>query len=168
MKQIKYTTEEIGYRDYLIRKFETANTVRGESYSELDDMDYQTYYESNAKAGNSYVRPKKNAQDTRIVTGTTLEKENTLLSAILNYNFSPNIEAFDKNNYPVMRLGENMTDMVNKSYEMEEYDAKRPLIYKEALDQGTWYVEEIYTESWANNKKVKGLTWSEGISPSKI
>jgi len=43
----------------------------------------------------SYIPPKKNKDDKRIVTGITREKDSTLLSSLLAYNFKADITAYD-------------------------------------------------------------------------
>src|SRR5690606_453725 len=94
--QIDYSDEERKYLDKLMKLAAFAREQRDDTHAELDDMDYVTYYETNAKAAGSYMEPKRNKEDTRIVTGTTHEKENTLLSSLLNYNLEPDITAYNE------------------------------------------------------------------------
>jgi len=164
----EYTDKEIDYRSYLIKRLTRAKDERDKEHTEFDDMDYYTWYEKNAKAANAYIPPKLNKQDTRIVTGTTQEKSLTLLSAVLNYNLEPNIEAFDKLDMPISELGENMEDMVKKSRKIENYEDKRVLIYKELLDQGTVFTEELYAERFEISKKLKKVNWLNGVKIGDI
>lgn len=170
IQQVKYNDDEKQYRSYLIDRLTTARNQRDCPHPEFDGQTYLEYYETNKKAAQSFVRPKDNRSDTRIVTGTTEEKTGTLLSAILNFNLDPNIEAFDKNNLFIAGLGEDMEDMVKKSRELENYDLSRLLIYKEVLDQGTCFVEETWIEEQKIKKelKKKDLDWSEGVKVDKI
>lgn len=163
-----YTEDESNYRNFIITRLEKAKENRDGEHIEFDDMDYLTHYETNAKAGNSYIRPKKNPQDTRVVTGTTLEKENTVLSSLLNYNFDSDIIAYDNTDLPLASLGSHMNDLVNKSREIEDYDSLRPLIYKEGLDQGTAFVEEVNIEEWRVKKDMPDFDFSEGIKMKGI
>jgi hypothetical protein len=149
-----YTDEEIAYRDCVISAIDKAKNQRDATWTELNDMDYKTYHETNAKAANSYIRPKDNAYDTRVVTGTTEEKESTLISATLNYNLEPNVIAFDQNDMLFNELGGQMEAMVRKSREIENYDDKRPLILKEMFDQGTVFAEDGWCEEYRMNKDV--------------
>lgn len=153
--EVNYTDEERQYRGQILTEIENARELRDRSHDEFDGMTYLEYYESNAKAARSYNPPKKNKEDVRIVTGTTEEKVSTVLSAALSYNFEPNFEAFDKNDNTVDWLGENMEDMVRKSRELESYDEKRRLYYKEALDQGDCFVEEIWEQPVMIEKVMK-------------
>lgn len=162
VESVPYNDEEVAYRSKLIRSLERAKRQRDTSHTELDDMDYLTYYETNAKAANSYIPPKDNKDDTRLVTGTTHEKTTTLLSAILNYNLEPSIEAFDSQDFPIVELGDHMADLVKKSREIEDWDSKKPLIYKEFLDQGDVFVEEVWTQQLRVEKTLQ-MDWSDGV-----
>jgi hypothetical protein len=167
-KSPEYLPEEIVYRQELIKKMISSKNARDASHREFNDMDYRNYYDSNLRAANSYIPPKKNQEDTRVVTGTTEEKGNTLLSAILNYNLEPNVIAFDKNDMEVDELGRTMQDLIKKSREIDEYDVKRMLIYKELLDQGTCFVEEQWVDERRIEKKLKDINWYDGIQVAKI
>ena len=153
-----YSDEEIEYRGYLIDRMVKAQEMRDQPHDELDGMTYLQYYETNVKAASGHIPPKKNPEDTRIVTGVTEDKEKTLLSAILNFNLEPNITAFDKSNSEIVELGENMEAMIDKSRLLEtpDYEMKRPLVYKELLDQGTNFVEDIVFEWNEVEKTIPG------------
>jgi hypothetical protein len=163
-----YSEEERAYRSDIIGKLTLMRAAYNSEHNELNGMNFQEYYDSNLRAANSFIPPKKNPEDTRIVSGTTEEKENTLLSAILNYNLEPNILAYDDDDMEVDELGNNMSDMIKKSRELENYAQRRPLIYKELLDQGTCYVEEQWVEESKLEKKLANVNWADGVSVSKI
>lgn len=163
-----YSEEELHYRSCLIKKLTHAQTQRNAPHPELNDMSYPEYYASNLKAANSYIAPKRNSEDTRIVTGTTEEKGNTLISAVLNYNLESNVMAFDRDNMEVDELGKNTEDLIKKSREIEDYDLKRLLSYKELFDQGTNFVEELWVEETKIEKKLDKIDWRDGVTVSKI
>jgi|TARA_Y100000310_G_scaffold140332_2_gene139706 hypothetical protein len=170
VEEVDYSEEEVEYRDWLIRRLSRAREIREDAHVEFDGMTYEEYYESNAKAANSYIPPRKNLRDTRIVTGTTLEKVATLISSVLNLVFEPNLTAYNEKNEIVSQLGETMEALIRKSRDVEApgYDVKRPLIYKELLDQGTCFVEDVMVEWREVEKKLrKNSTWAEGIELKK-
>lgn len=152
---IKYSDKENEYYSFLLERIETARNLRGMKYTELNDMNYDLYYDTNLKAANSYIAPKKNKNDTRVVTGTTEEKELSLISAILNYNLQPSLFPYDTVGMEIPELGSVVEQLVMKSRELEMYDDKKPLIYKELFDQGTCYVEEQWVEESKIAKKMK-------------
>lgn len=148
VEPVKYSDAEIEYRNDRIEEMAQARGQLMNTWVEFDGMNYYDWYETNGKAANSYIPPKQNKNDTRIVTGVTHEKTITMLSALLNYNYQPNIQAFDESDEEIYELGEKMELMLKKSNDIERptYEEKRPLIYKEALDQGDAFVEDVYEQ----------------------
>jgi hypothetical protein len=168
----KYTETELEYRSKIIDEMQKAQQMRDQPWAEFDDMDYVTYWETNAKAANAYLPPKADEQEVRTTSGTTQEKKNTLLTSILNLNLEPDIEAFDKNDDEVDELGTIMEDLVRKSRKIEKYDEyKRIDIYNELLGQGTVFVEERYKEYRLPSKTITNfdvkspdkMTWKKGV-----
>jgi len=165
---VKYTDKEAEYRGNLYQKLTSAKNQRDNKHIEFDDANYLTFYDGNAKAANSYIRPKNEEEDTRIVSGTTQEKEGSLLSSLLSYNFELDINAFDKTNLEISELGSTMQDLVKKSREIEGYEEKRRLIYKEGLDQGTAFIEESWYEELQVKKNLKKINWAKGVDIKDI
>lgn len=166
VKPVVYTPEEVNWRSYLITAMSKARDDREAPHPEFDGMTYSQYYDTNKRADLSYIPPKKNKMDKRIVTGYTREKDNTMLSALLSFNFQPDITVYDDSEMIFPMLGNQMEDVVKKTRELEEYDSKRPLIYRELVAQGDVFVEEIwkctYLPSTVNESK-----WKPGDSIEK-
>lgn len=140
---------------------------RDRPHEELDGMTYIQYYESNRKKDLSYLPPKRNRQDVRITSGLTREKDTTLLSTALNMNFVPDVTAFDSDDLMVAELGDNMADHVKKSREIEDWESKRPIIYRELISQGDVFVQEVYEENFKNVPLSK-IDWNPSDPNSKI
>lgn len=153
---------------------EQARDWREQKHIELDDKNFTQWHEDNAKAGNSYNPPKVNQEDSRVNTGIVRERVSTLLSATLNYNFDASITAYEKSNTQVAGLGETLEDAVRKSRQIEHYDDKRRLFYKEIFDQGTAIAVEVKQEHIHVNKTLKNpkvasldkLKWEKNIKRS--
>lgn len=150
IKPPTYSVDELAYWAGMIFTLQQARDQRDRCQPELDMMSYIEYYESNRKKDLSFIPPKKNKQDVRIVTGLTREKDTTLLNALLNMNLTPDITAFDSDDMIVNELGDNMSDMVKKSREIEDWYKKRSIIYREMIAQGDVFVEEVWTEEYRN------------------
>jgi len=146
---------------------ERSRNAREKTHPEFDDMSYTDYFQTNAKAGNSYIPPRRNPEDVRIVTGVTSEKVETFVSALLNYNLLPNIRAYDEDEKEIRELGENLEALVLKSYKLEKYDEKRPLIYREAAIQGDVFTEEVLLEYRDVEKELDGKSWDEAVKMVK-
>jgi hypothetical protein len=177
-KQVEYTSEELAYRSALITACNIARDDREAPHPEFDDMTYSQYYDTNKRADMSYIPPKKNKVDKRIVTGYTREKDNTLLSALLSYNFQPDITVYDTEEMIFPVLGNHFEDMVKKSREIEQYEIMRPLIYRELISQGDVFVEEIWqcvyfpdTENknnWKPGDKIASAEFDNKVKPRKM
>ena len=160
--EVVYTKDEGGYFNFLLHRLQDAHNKRSQSYPEFNDMTYQEYWRTNARAANSYIRPRTSKGDTRVVTGTTEEKENTILASVLKQNFQPSVLAFDKDNMLMVETGMVLGDMIKKSREVERptYDESRIGVYKEFFDQGTVFIEEKYLELRIPQKKLMKVDWS--------
>ncbi len=161
----QYSEIELAYRSHVIKLMEGARSQREQQHPEFDEQTYSQYWESNAKAANSYIPPKVNEQDVRTTTGTTREKSNTILSAVLNYNLEPDVEAFDKSDMEVHKLGTIMEDLIKKSRKLEvpDYDVKKIVMYHELFSQGTLVVEDVNLEFKIPQKEADILDIEKGM-----
>jgi len=166
-----YTAEELKDRGELIRLMCLARDNREAPHPEFDDMTYSQYYDSNKRADMSYIPPKKNKADKRIVTGYTREKDTTLLSALLGYNFQPDVTVYNNTELIIAELGNNMEDVVKKTREVEDWNTKRSLVYRELIAQGDVFLEEMWeckyipdvtnTGDWKPGMKIKDAKFEE-------
>jgi len=165
-----YTDVEKAFFGMITANLQQASDDREQNHTEFDDKTYTENWEGNAKAANAYIKPRVNATDVRITSGTTHEKENTILSFILNYNFEADVEAYDDEDREVKEIGQNMEDMIRKSRQLErpDYEMKRALILHELLSQGTVFVRDTFKETSipqrvvdSFGKKFSEIKWSD-------
>lgn len=164
-------------RQEIIDELNDAILQRQQTYTELDDMTYDHYYLSNKKAASGYIRPKKNKQDLRTVTGTTREKVNTVVTALLRYNFEFEISAFDEKEWNDRDLGFGLEGLVRKSRKLEKptYDRKRALFYNEFAAQGNLFLYENNVEEEVVRKKIENddvddvfkVSWKQVVEMEK-
>ena len=166
----KYTKEEETYLKGLRKKLETARDNRDTSHDEFDGMSYAEYYELNERLANTYIRPKRNKDDTNFQSGTIRTKLFALLSNIVNLDLSGDISAFNKHGFKVQQLGDAMEDISLKTNELDNDDEKKVLRQYELLKQGTVFVEELWDEKKKKQKVMKGkfkgkidVTWETKI-----
>lgn len=162
-KPVVLNKDELDDINGIMLSLNAARDMRDRPQPELDDMTPVQYYESNRKKDLSYIPPKLNKGDVRIVNGLTREKDTTLLSTVLNMNLEPDITGFDSDNLMVAELGDNMGDMVKKSREIEDYDRKRPIIYREMIAQGDVFVQETFVEDF-RNMPITDLDWDPKVN----
>src|SRR5204863_7361783 len=102
----KLSKDEISQRSVHIQMLMQAAMVRESPQPQFDGMGYSMYNQTNEMADMSFLPPKKNKNESRLVTGTTHEKDTTLLSMMLNFNFEVKIRAFDQDNNEKTELGD--------------------------------------------------------------
>lgn len=136
----------------LYRLFQISQ-VRESALPQFDGMGYSRWNETNEMTDMSFLAPKKNKGDTRITTGITHEKDNDLVSFYMNLNFEWNLRVFYKDQ-EMEDLGTSLTKLARKTREIEGWDAKRPLFYKNITVQGTSFALEEYEENWVPDKVI--------------
>lgn len=150
VKEPNYSPEEQEYRGFLLRLLEQDRNNREQSHDEFNGMSYTQRYVENFKAGNSYTPPRKNPEDTSIVTGTTREKKNAIINSVLSLVFDTTFRAFDENNLEDQQLGEAMSDCVFQANQVEQWDQKKIFGYSEMADQGDVFI----MDNWVDEVKM--------------
>lgn len=145
---VPYTDDEKKYRGNIIQILQNCRDERDMPHPEFDGLSYLQWYDTNKRADLSYIPPKRNKEDYRIVTGTTREKSTTILSSILELNLQPDVYAFDEKNVVDYHLGQSFEDLIRDSRIQEDYDQLKPVIYREMISQGDVFVEELWTEEF--------------------
>ncbi len=166
MQKLNYLSEaENKQRDQIIEDLNNAYRQRSQTWVELDDQTYDRWYIANKKAATGYIRPKLNKQDIRTVTGTTREKCNIIVAAMLKYNFDFNLIAFDKEDMPQLDLANGIGDLVRKSRLLEQptYDDKRALIYTEFVSQGNVFLLESHVEEEVVRKRMDAKPFDDAF-----
>lgn len=164
MENLSFLSEaENKQRDDIISDLNKAYQQRQIAYPEFDDMTYDAWYVANKKAATGYMRPKKNREDLRIVTGTTREKCNTVVTALLRYNFDFEISAFDEQDWPNRDLGVGIEAKVRKSRKLEDpvFDEKLALWYSEFVAQGNLFLYEMSVEEEVIRKTVENKDFAD-------
>lgn len=160
IKSPKYKEDEEKYLDGIKERMETARDNRDCNHEEFDGMDYITYYETNERLANTYIKPKKNKEDSNFQSGTIRQKLFSLLSAVLNLDLRGDISAFNQDGFEVQAMGDGMEDIILKTNELDCDDEKKLLRQHELLKQGTVFVEEVWSEKTKVVKKGKKFTGS--------
>lgn len=165
-KLLQYSQEELQARGRIMAQLTKSRNERYKTWTEFNDMNYVDFYNTNQKAANSYISPRINKQDVKIVTGTTEEKEVSLIAALLNFNMKPDIVPYTEDNDILLELGEKLSSAIQRSRDIEEpdYEEQKALIYKELVDQGTVFVQDLYVESQEIEKTFESKDWQKVIN----
>ncbi len=162
-----YSKKDMDLRTKIINNLFDAHTDREGAHPQFDGMTYLQYNETNEKADNAYIPPKKNKMDKRVVTGVTRQKNNTLISLMLGMNFKPVVRVFDEDDQEMLDMGIVYTDLLKKAEELEGFDEKRYLMYRQLFAQGNVFVRERFIERFKkrkiieNSKSFSDTQWKE-------
>lgn len=164
-----YSDDEIKYIGSLQTRLETARDNREKNHPEYNNMSYSERWEQEEKDANTFIEPAKNEDDIRFVSGTIRQKLFALLAHIANLDLSCDISAYDENEMPVVRLGNAIENIIEKTNELDEDKEKKLLRQYELLKHGHVFLEEIWEERWGWVSKmlkkfdgtIKGSKWEK-------
>lgn len=151
-----YSPAEEMYRNKLLNELQTAYQVREQNHMEFNDMTYSQIYLKNRQQDMAYNPPKRNRADSRIVSGTIHEKDNTILSLITSMNFQPRVTVKDKNDVELVDAGQVLTAMLKKSLQDDEFKKRSPEMFRTNIAQGNVFVETRRKVKWTAKKVPTG------------
>jgi len=148
-----YSAIEIKYRNDMINKLTMSYNIREQTHQEFNDKTYAQYYLTNRQQDMAYNPPKKNPSDSRLVTGTTHEKDNTIQQLIMDMNLMPQLEAYDAEDPEMKDWATFCTSLIKKSLKKEGFKKKFADFVRTNVSQGNVFVMEQRTKKY-NIKKV--------------
>lgn len=156
-----YKEEDREYLSFLQIRLALGRDQKLISYPEFNNLDYYHYYEENEKISNTYLEGKKNDDDVIVSAGTVESKLDSVLSAVGNLDFSPDVFAYDSNNNDIASLGTGMRDIIKQTEEMDGGDGagdeeKKLMRQRELLKQGTVFVQDVWMKAFEMKKKLTG------------
>lgn len=132
----EYTNAEQTYRTDILQGLQLAYAVREQPQMELNDKTYSMYYLINRQQDMAYNPPKLNPTDSRIVTGVTHEKDNTIEQIITDMNLQPKWMAYDEDDKTMIDFVQLATAVVKKSLTKENFDSKVGDLSRINISQG--------------------------------
>lgn len=128
---------------YYFKKLNDARSQRTKNRTELDDNNYENDYELNKRAANSYLYPKANDDEVRVVTTATEKKIEVVENELMAANFQSEVFAYDNFDMQMKTLGQDFTDITNRTNSMERDERLWRAFIKELLTQRAAYLEEV-------------------------
>lgn len=121
----------------------------------LDNLTFLQDFYSNEDAANSYLRPKRNDDEVRVVGGTTEKRIESIVNELQAMNCQHQIQAFDLEDTEVQGLGKAMEDAVTRTNQLEEdEDVTSEAIWELCIQRGV-IVEEILEEKRIGKMRQK-------------
>lgn len=174
-----YDEKDRQYLSFLQNRLQIGRDQKLIPYPEFNNVSYYQYYEQNEKIANTFLEGKKNDDDVIVSAGTVEGKLDSVLSAVGNLDFSPDVFAYDTNNNDIASLGTGMRDIIKETEEQDGADGagdeeKKLLRQRELLKQGTVFVQDEWLRKFEMKKKlsnsyngefkIKAGLWTEKLT----
>jgi len=149
------TKEEQEAIGFYIKQARKARDQREMNWEYFDGMTYTQDYISNRRAKNSYLRPKKNDVEVRVVGGATEKKIEVVANELIRINLQPEIRAFDEVDNEMYEFGEDLTSLIKRLNEIERDDDFWQAFIEELLSQRAVFIQEYVDYEYTNGNKSK-------------
>lgn len=136
LKSYKFYTDRI----------DRCKLSRSKQREEFDDMTFELDYAQNKRAMNSYLRAKKNDSEVRVVTGMTEKKIDVVINELISLNMQPEVQAFDKEDNEYVELGNDFSDIVFRTNQIERDDDVMRAAFRELATQRAVFVQEFWNK----------------------
>lgn len=163
------TPAEYKQHGKLLTRFERAKIIKQARYKYYDGMTYEEDYATNEDLKNTYLTPKANETEVRVNSGTSEKKLDAIKNELLTMNIKQEIKAHDKNDLRIQELGDDMSDIVDRTNHMEKDEDMMEEAADELLTQRVVYVRETYQpRSVLNKTETISIAKKELLSGLKV
>lgn len=151
-----YTLIEATYRSQRLMELNNSYVIREQPLMELNNVPYSQYDLVNFQCDLAYNPPKVNPGDSRIVSGYVREKDQTIVSVIMDMNFQPAVTPFDKNNKELVNFCNIATAKIKKVLLQSNFKDEMENMARLMVSRGNVFVDIKKQEKW----KVKKIRTS--------
>lgn len=169
---VELTAEESTHNGIIINNLYKAKIARDTPHREFNNQSYINWFNNNEIIANTEITRDKTNTDLAIHTGTIEQKLLVILAEINRLNLTGEVRVFDKENQELQEFGMGLTDICDKTAEIEQDEEKKLARQLELLKQGTVFIQDNWVKRWNKEKilnkkfdgKIKGVTWEEKMN----
>jgi len=169
---VKLTDAESTHNGIIINNLYKAKIARDTPHREFNNQSYIDWFNNNEIIANTEITRDKTNKDLAIHTGTVEQKLLVILAEINRLNLTGEVRVFDKENQELQEFGMALTDICDKTAEIEGDDEKKLNRQLELLKQGTVFIQDNWVKRWNKEKildkkftgKISGVTWQEKMA----
>jgi len=163
----KYSDEESSYYGGIVSRLFKAKINRDTTHVEFNNNTYSQWFSNNELIANTTITRDKTNKDLAVHSGTVEQKLLTILAEVNQLNLTGEVRAFDKDDNRLQDLGMVLTDICEKTSQIEGDDEKKLIRQMELLKQGTVFIQDNWVKKWSKEKvlnkvftgSVKDITW---------
>ena len=169
VKILDKTPEQIEHDGKIINNLFKAKNARDTVHREFNNNSYIQWFNNNEKIANTEITRDKTNKDLAIHTGTVEQKLQIVLAEINRLNLTGEVRVFDKESSELQALGVAITDICDKTSEIEGDEEKKLIRQLELLKQGTVFIQDNWIKRWKKEKivnkkfngKISEVEWEE-------
>lgn len=163
-----YTPEQTKYMGGIMTRLLNAKINRDKIHPEFNGQTYTQYFAENERIANTVIVRDKTNKDFTVNTGTVEQKLYTVAAEINRLNLSGQVRAFDHDDEEMYELGTALTDVCEKTNEVERDEENKLMRQVELLKQGTVFVQDNWVKEYKLDKDssnkftgtVEGYEWN--------
>ena len=164
---VNLSADEVSHNGIIINKLYKAKIARDDLHREFNNQSYIDWFNNNEIIANTEITRDKTNKDLAIHTGTIEQKLLVILAEINRLNLTGEVRVFDKENQELQEFGMGLTDIVDKTAEIEGDEEKKLQRQMELLKQGTVFIQDNWVKRWKKEKilnkkfdgKISGINW---------
>lgn len=171
---VKLSDDEVSHNGRIINNLFKAKNSRDALHREFNNQSYIEWFNNNEIIANTEItRDGHNHYDHNhntqldIHTGTIEQKLLVILAEINRLNLTGEVRVFDKENQELQEFGMGLTDICDKTAEIEQDEEKKLARQMELLKQGTVFIQDNWVKRWNKEKilnkkfdgKISGINW---------
>ena len=140
--------------DLIEQRAVDARDKREARDEKFDGMSYTQDYYFNRKTANSYLKPKKNDAEVRVVAPTTEKALESWMNEMLSLNLEPETRVFDDNDTEIVELGEDLDASASRTEEIEhDNDMWQDFLF-ELGTQRAVYIREHFVDKTVKDSRT--------------
>lgn len=163
-----YTTDESRYMGKVLQRLLNAKINRDKLHPEFNNQTYSMWFDNNERLANTVIVRDKTNKDFAVNTGTVEQKLYAIVAEVNRLNLSGQVRAFDQGSEELQELGTSLTDICDKTAEIEGDEENKLIRQVELLKQGTVFIQDNWVKEYKPTKivdsKFKGsinsATWT--------
>ena len=135
---------------------------------ELNNVPYSEYDLVNFQCDLAFNPPKQNPGDSRIVSGYVREKDQTIISVIMDMNFMPELVPFDKNDRQAVDACQIFTARIKKTLLQCNFRDEMENMARLMVSRGNVFVNIEKQEKWHVKKVMTSPKIIGPMSPTQV
>lgn len=166
-----YTDEKSKYVGGILTRLLNAKTTRDQKHPEFNNQSYMEWFNENERIANTVIIRDKTNKDFSVNTGTVEQKLYTVAAEINRLNLSGQVRVFDKDDEELYKLGTALTDICDKTNEIEMDEENKLMRQVELLKQGTVFIQDNWVKEYKKDKttnvkftgSLDGFEWTSKL-----